>query len=125
MSGAQSARLPDGRLHLQHGPIDLVIGADGDAAAVEAAHASAWRRFESVLAEHLDPSEAELWSVAGGLLADEAVRHGADPAAAPLRRLLDGPDLPAKANLTSVVRRHSEEPAWVGVLNPLRSRRGT
>jgi len=48
---AQRASLPDGRWHFQHGPIDIVIGADGDASAVEAAHASAWRRFESVLSE--------------------------------------------------------------------------
>lgn len=50
MSACQ-ARLPDGRMHFQHGPIDIVIGADGDARAVEAAHAQAWRRFEGVLDE--------------------------------------------------------------------------
>ena len=48
---ASRARLPDGRLHFQHGPIDIVIGADGDAAAVASAHADAWRRFSGVLAE--------------------------------------------------------------------------
>ena len=37
MSYPQRARLPDGRWHWQHGPIDLVIGADGDVAAVAAA----------------------------------------------------------------------------------------
>ncbi|MDQ1514927.1 MAG: staphyloferrin synthase [Actinomycetota bacterium] len=78
----------------------------------------------ATLAEHLGPSEAELWRVAGGLLGDEAVRHGADPAAAPLRLLLDGPDLPAKANLTSVLRGHSEHPSWVAIPNPLRARPG-
>ena len=93
-----------------------------------------WRRFAyyllvnhlghliATLAEHLGPSEAGLWSVAGGLLADEAVRHGADPAAAPLRHLLDGAALPAKANLTSVLGGHSEHPSWNAVPNPLRSR---
>ena len=41
--------LPCGtRLHLQHGPIDLVIGADGDR---EAAFAAAKARFEVVLEE--------------------------------------------------------------------------
>jgi ApbE superfamily uncharacterized protein (UPF0280 family) len=41
-----TAILPGGRLHLQHGPIDLVIGADGGrAAAFEAARAG----FEGVL----------------------------------------------------------------------------
>ena len=32
--GAIRARLPDGRWHFQHGPIDLIIGIDGDATAV-------------------------------------------------------------------------------------------
>jgi len=48
---AQRAPLSDGRWHFQHGPIDLVIDADGDAAALADAHAAAWRRFETVLAE--------------------------------------------------------------------------
>jgi len=50
---AHRAFLPDGRRwHFQHGPIDLVIGADGDdGAALAAAHAAAWQRFETVLAE--------------------------------------------------------------------------
>jgi ApbE superfamily uncharacterized protein (UPF0280 family) len=43
--------LTGARWHLQHGPIDLVIGAEGDRAAVEAAHAEAWARFQHVLAE--------------------------------------------------------------------------
>ncbi len=43
--------LRDDRWHFQHGPIDLVIGADGDAAAVAAAHQAAWSRFQTVLAE--------------------------------------------------------------------------
>jgi ApbE superfamily uncharacterized protein (UPF0280 family) len=48
---AQRAALSDGRWHFQHGPIDLVIGADGDAPALAAAHAAAWQRFETVLTE--------------------------------------------------------------------------
>lgn len=43
--------LSDARWHLQHGPIDIVIGADGDRAAVADAHAAAWARFQTVLAE--------------------------------------------------------------------------
>jgi ApbE superfamily uncharacterized protein (UPF0280 family) len=39
------------RWHLQHGPIDLVIGAEGDPDAVAAAHAAAWLRFQDVLKE--------------------------------------------------------------------------
>ncbi len=49
--GACRARLPDGRMHFQHGPIDLVVGADGEPAALDAAHADAWERFSQVLAE--------------------------------------------------------------------------
>jgi ApbE superfamily uncharacterized protein (UPF0280 family) len=48
---AQRAWLEGGRWHFQHGPIDIVIGADGDAAALEQAHEAAWRRFQSVLPE--------------------------------------------------------------------------
>ena len=51
MVGAQRARLPNGRWHFQHGPIDIVIGAEGDAAAVQAAHDAAWARFATVLSE--------------------------------------------------------------------------
>lgn len=51
MSGAQRARLSDGRWHFQHGPIDIVIGAEGAPGAVAAAAAAAWARFEAVLAE--------------------------------------------------------------------------
>ena len=48
---AQRKRLPDGRWHLQHGPIDIVIGASGDASAVQGAHEDAWLRFRSILGE--------------------------------------------------------------------------
>ena len=48
-------RLPDGRWHFQHGPMDIVIGAepwgpDGELA-VALAHEQAWTRFEPLLAE--------------------------------------------------------------------------
>lgn len=50
-SGPLQARLPDGRLHLQHGPIDLVISADAsDASEIEAAFRQAAARFQDVLA---------------------------------------------------------------------------
>jgi ApbE superfamily uncharacterized protein (UPF0280 family) len=39
------------RWHFQHGPIDLVIVAEGEAVAVADAHEAAWRRFEAVLPE--------------------------------------------------------------------------
>ena len=45
----QVSLLNDGsRLHLQHGPIDLIIGADGDR---KAAFKAATDRFETVLSE--------------------------------------------------------------------------
>jgi ApbE superfamily uncharacterized protein (UPF0280 family) len=46
---ALRARLPDGRLHLQHGPIDLVIQAWGPAEQIEGAYAQAWERFQDIL----------------------------------------------------------------------------
>ena len=46
----QAAMLPDGkRLHLQHGPIDLIIEADGDPDQVSQAYAAARTRFATVL----------------------------------------------------------------------------
>ena len=53
--GPQAAMLADGRrLHLQHGPIDLVIEAFGSPAEVERAYRVALRRFETVLTELTD-----------------------------------------------------------------------
>jgi ApbE superfamily uncharacterized protein (UPF0280 family) len=49
VSGAQSARLPDGRLHLQHGPIDLVIEAFGSSEEVMLAYGQASERFGDIL----------------------------------------------------------------------------
>ena len=51
MIGAQRALLSGGRWHFQHGPIDIVIHAEGQADALQAAHQAAWGRFETVLAE--------------------------------------------------------------------------
>jgi ApbE superfamily uncharacterized protein (UPF0280 family) len=51
MWAAQRAALAGGRWHFQQGPIDLVIAAEGDAAALTAAHAAAWARFQPLLAE--------------------------------------------------------------------------
>ena len=50
-AGAHIQWLADGRLHLHHGPIDLVIGADGSSDAVRHAYSAAIDRFSSVLAE--------------------------------------------------------------------------
>lgn len=53
MSARQQAHLlPDGRrLHLQDGPIDLIIGADGDAEAISRAYDAAKGRFATLLDE--------------------------------------------------------------------------
>jgi len=48
---AQRTLLPDGRWHFHHGPIDLIVGADGDPRSVSQALEAAWRRFETILAE--------------------------------------------------------------------------
>lgn len=47
----QQRRLPDGRLHLNDGPIDLIIEAFGETGVVEAAYAAASRRFATLLDE--------------------------------------------------------------------------
>ena len=51
MSRQQIARLKNGRLHLNDGPIDLVIACDAAREAVERAEAAAIARFETVLDE--------------------------------------------------------------------------
>lgn len=53
--GAQAAMLPDGRrLHLQHGPIDLIIEAFAEPAEVNAAYQQAWDAFQPVLSGLVD-----------------------------------------------------------------------
>jgi uncharacterized protein len=48
---AQASLLPGNRLHLNHGPIDLVISADGDAADVRRAYQVAAAMFPNILPE--------------------------------------------------------------------------
>lgn len=48
---AQHAHLSGERLHLNEGPIDLVIGATGDPAAIQAAYAAATERFDGLLSD--------------------------------------------------------------------------
>ncbi len=50
-TGAMAAILPGRRLHLQHGPIDIVAEAFGNPAAVQAGYMQAAGRFASVLEE--------------------------------------------------------------------------
>ncbi len=47
----QVALLPGGRLHLQHGPIDLIVHADGSGADVQSAYAALVARFATMLEE--------------------------------------------------------------------------
>jgi ApbE superfamily uncharacterized protein (UPF0280 family) len=70
MWAAQRAALPGGRWHFQQGPIDIVIAAEGEAQAVDAAHAAAWARFQPLLAELV----AEL-----PRLRQPVVAHGTNP----------------------------------------------
>ena len=95
MWAAQRAPLPGGRWHLQHGPIDIVIAAEGDADAVAAAHAAAWVRFQPLL---------------GDLVAElPRLRQPVDAAGNPLRGLVAPhivPDHgPLQAQLTASVDR--------------------
>ena len=48
---AQRAQLPDGRWHFQHGPMEIIIAASGEALALRDAHAKAWQRFQGILQE--------------------------------------------------------------------------
>ena len=70
--GASAARLPDGRLHLQHGPIDLIIEAWGAPAEVDAAYKQAGARFENILEELVQ----ELAQLRAPLAADQTVLRG-------------------------------------------------
>ena len=69
MTKPVAARLADGRLHLQHGPIDLIVGVDGDPDAARRAYA----RAESAFGPVLDELVAEL----------PALRRRVDPARPP------------------------------------------
>ncbi len=48
---ALRASLADGRLHLNDGPIDLIVEAFGERAEIEAAYDQAWARFPAILPE--------------------------------------------------------------------------
>ena len=49
MSGPASMRFGDGRLHLQHGPIDCIVEAIGERDEVDTAYAQVIRHFEDIL----------------------------------------------------------------------------
>ncbi len=69
---AQRAPLPDMRWHFQHGPIDIVIGADGEADALRSAHEAAWQRFRTILEELV----AELPRLRSAVRAGSCPLHG-------------------------------------------------
>jgi uncharacterized protein len=72
--------LADGRLHLNDGPIDLIIEAFGEATAVERAYAAAWTRFATIL----DELCAEL-----PILRTQATRTSLHPSGVVSRRMAD------------------------------------
>jgi uncharacterized protein len=49
--GAQREPLSGKRWHFQHGPIDIVIGAQGEERSLREAHEAAWQRFTTILDE--------------------------------------------------------------------------
>lgn len=65
-------RLDAARWHFQHGPMDLVLQAEGEAQAVADAHEAAWRRFEPLL----DELVAELPALRQGVAAQAPLRSG-------------------------------------------------
>ena len=69
---AQVAFLPGGRLHLNDGPIDLVIGAFGAQSAVKTAYAAATRRFSTILDELCE----ELPLLRSEVLPSSSLPHG-------------------------------------------------
>ena len=90
MPGTASLRLlPDGkRLHLQHGPIDLIIEAFGVRGEIAHAYSQAWDRFRTVLNELVDelpllrrPVDARHPGVAGAVarrMLDACLPHASD-----------------------------------------------
>ncbi|MBE0627805.1 MAG: UPF0280 family protein [Burkholderiales bacterium] len=64
-NGPRAALFADGRLHLQHGPIDLIIQAWGERAEVESAYRQASARFGDIL-EVLVQELAQLRAPLGG-----------------------------------------------------------
>jgi hypothetical protein len=51
MNGPQVGHFADGRLHLNHGPIDLIVQGFGDDAEVQASYRQATARFRTILAK--------------------------------------------------------------------------
>lgn len=72
------------------------------------------------LALHGPSDEPRLWKVVRNVLESNALSLRATGGAPYLEALLDGPTLPAKANLTSRFRERGERPLYLDVPNPIR-----
>jgi uncharacterized protein len=81
--GPVGARTADGRLHLQHGPIDLIIDVEGPPAAIRAAELAAAGRFATILEELV----AELDLLRAAVPPN---RDGAGPVTGPVARRMLG-----------------------------------
>ena len=87
MNAPQIALLPDGRrLHLHHGPIDLIVEAFGERVEIEAAHCQAAQCFDGLLQRLVD--ELDL------------LRR-------PISELRDQPKGPVARRMTAAVRPHA------------------
>jgi ApbE superfamily uncharacterized protein (UPF0280 family) len=93
MAGALATHLPDGRLHLQEGPIDLVIGLEGSRTAIAEASRRAIAGFDGLLA---------------GLAAE-----------LPLLRLPVGPDRPAMRGPVACRMADAVWPFRAGFITPM------
>ncbi len=76
--GPVRCHLADGRWHFQHGPIDLLIGAEGEPSALAQAHEACWQAFQSVLIG----LAAERW------LLQQDLRRGPQPSGPIAARML-------------------------------------
>jgi len=74
-SGAMRARLGEGRWHFQHGPIDLVVGAEGEPASVCGFVEAAWTRMQTILGELVHELPALRAPVAAGVLRGSVARR--------------------------------------------------
>lgn len=82
---AQRQLLRDGRWHFNHGPIDILAEAHGDADSVAAAHEAAWQRFAGVLDELVSELRALRQPVVEGCPLQGRIARRMWSACAPLR----------------------------------------
>jgi len=120
MTDAQRALLPGGRWHFQHGPIDIVIRADGEDQALQAAHQAAWSRFQTVLAELVAELPKLRLPVVGACPVQGLIARRMWAACAPLVDEADGYLTPMAAvagsvaqDLVAFYQRPGIERAWI------------